>query len=450
MSLSTPTLCGFSPDFIPYQRSVCDLIRDFDFTTGYPEVLLSGAFGSAKTTLMVHLGIRHAVENRGAVVCLARRSLPDLKKTIWLETLEHIAEDMKEGVDYKVNKSEMRINFRNGSKVICSTWADGKYKKARSVRLSCLLVEEIVENDENDSQAYKELKQRLGRVRGIAENFVIAATNPDEPDHWVYQHWIAKPHATRFVFYSKMEENPFLPRAYVEQKKRDMSPLEWRRFGNGEWLTLKGNVIYQDYDSDRQYRKTEKYKINKDFPVWMTHDFNIGEGKPISAIMFQYIHDRFHFFNEIVIHSASTGELIDEWADRGVFAEDFLFYVTGDAAGKHRDTRSKESDYDIIFSKLQLLKRRFRKMVPLSNPPIRTRHNRVNGYCLNELGQTRIYLYEGCEYADKGLRMTKLLKGANYLEDDSKDFQHISTGIGYGVCMASNTAKIEKQGTILL
>lgn len=187
---STPFFTGFSPDVIPYQRAVCDLIRDFDYSTGNLEILLSGSYGSAKSILMAHLTIRHCLENKKACVAICRRGLPDLKKTIWLEIIEHLGDDFIEGVHYKYNRSEMKITFANGSKIIACTWADRRYTKFRSLKLSMIVFEEIVENDAQDEEAFKQLKARLRRLPNITQNLLIAATNPEAPGHWVYKHFI--------------------------------------------------------------------------------------------------------------------------------------------------------------------------------------------------------------------------------------------------------------------
>lgn len=188
--VSRPYFTGFSPDAIPYQRAVCDLIRDFDYSRKTLEILLSGSYGSAKSILMAHLAIRHCLEHKRARVCVARKTWPDLKRTLWQEILDHMVEDFIEDKHYTHNKADHLIRFRNGSEIISATWADKKYMKFRSLKLSMLLVEEIVENNDEDEEAFKQLKARLKRIPHIKENILIAATNPDAPSHWVYKYFI--------------------------------------------------------------------------------------------------------------------------------------------------------------------------------------------------------------------------------------------------------------------
>jgi len=452
---SEPFFTKFSPDVIPYQKAVCDLIDRFDFSQGNLEVLLSGSYGSAKSTLMAHLLIRHCVEYPGARVCIARRSLPDLKRTIWKEVLEHMELDFIEGRHYRINRSSNTLRFKNGSEMITATWADKRYKKFRSLKLSMLVIEEIVENDEQDEEAFKQLKARLRRLPHVPENILMAATNPDAPGHWVWKYFIepnsnGSKHPYRHVFYSKTEQNPFLDPTYVRQLREDMSPKEAERYLDGQWNELKGEVIYYEYDSQAQYRKTVEYQIDPKHQVILAFDFNIGDGKPMSAIMLQHIDDQFHGFGEAVIHGARTAQIIEDWDGRGLLKPEYEYLITGDSAGKNRDTRSTRSDYDIIMKELSDRGLKYIYGVPPANPPLRTRHNRVNAYCKNAVGDRRLYFYRGCAVADEGMRLVKLKAGGNYIEDDSKAFQHITTAIGYAIVFCINRTSRPKQSTTIL
>lgn len=455
MILSEPFFTKFSPDIIPYQRAVCDLIRDFDYSKNTLEVGLSGSYGSAKSELLAHLMIRHCVENPGARVCVGRRSLQDLKRTIWREILDHMSEDFDEGIDYTLYKSSpLTIRFLNKSEIIGVSWADKKPMKFRSLKLSMLVVEEIVENDEQDMEAIKSLMARLRRLPKIKQNLFMFATNPDSPAHWVHKRFIfptiGQAHPYIHVFYSRTEDNPFLDRIYIEQLKGTMSPKEAERYLEGKWNELKGEVIYYEYRSEDQFLKNTPYIPNKKYPIGITFDFNIGEGKPISAIMFQYFDNSFHFFYEGIIFGARTGELMEEFVSHGALSREFEYAIYGDSAGKNRDTRSTRSDYDIIKTVFDNMGIKYTYNVPPANPALRARHNKVNAYCKNARGEVRLFLYQGCEIADEGMRLVKLKKGGNYIEDDSKHYQHITTAIGYAVTYIDAMSSRQLQTTKVL
>jgi PBSX family phage terminase large subunit len=434
---SKPNFADFSPRVIPYQSEVVDFLDAWDFSKGTPEILLSGSVGSAKSILMAHLVVRHCLENKGARVCLARKAMPDLKATIFKEILEHISEDFIEGKHYRANHSYGSITWFNGSEIISRSWSDKKYKKARSLKLSMVVIEELTENNDQDKEAFDTLKQRLRRIPTVKENIFIAATNPDAPSHWAYKYWFDEERETRKVFKSVTTDNPFLDPVYIEQLKRDLDPKMARRMIYGEWLEIDSDRVYHSYNPEVNFRNMD-YEINKRLPITLAFDFNIGQGKPMSSIASQFDGKYFHYFDEVVIQGARTAQVAEEWIHKGVVKAGQRINIRGDASGEARDTRSIVSDYDILKRAFTNAGAIVEYQVPLSNPPIRRRHNLVNAYCLNEAKESRLFVYKTCKVAHDGMRLTALKSKGDYIEDDSKAYQHITTAMGYDVVYQHN------------
>jgi hypothetical protein len=468
------TFSEFNPALIPWQDTVVDDLEcKLDFTSGYHEILLSGSVGSAKTTILAHLIAKHCLMCPGAHVMIGRRSLPDLKGTLYQSILDHLdQEDIRK--HYKSNDTRALIKFSNGSLIRGVSWADRRYKKVRSYEFSMVVIEEGTENDDKDYELYKESLMRLRRqvelldlhedpeeedpahdtelgdlivrpaIRTFAPRVAIMATNPDSPSHWIYKHFIATEETNRHVYYSLTSDNPFLAPGYMEQIRRTNDPKSVRRMLYGEWLELTQDVVYYNYERDTHFKKFD-YKLDQALPLSIMFDFNIGVGKPMSAAIGQFnpVTDHFHVFDEFVIQGARTDSIMEEIAMRGILNFPLKLHVYGDATGESRSTNSIHSDYDLIRKFLSNYKRPdgssllFEMRVPRSNPPVRERHNRVNAYLKNDLGQIRFSVYQKCKVTDEGLRLTALKKGADYIEDDSKHFQHITTAIGYWVVYES-------------
>lgn len=439
---SEPHFSGFNPRLIPYQSAVIDFLDTWDYSNGTPEVLLSGSYGSAKSILMAHLIVRHCIENPGARVCLARKALPDLKDTIYREVLTHMAEDFTEGLHYWTNETSAKITWWNGSEILSRSWSDKKYKKGRSLNLSMLVIEELTENNDEDKEAFMTLKARLRRIPTVKENIFIAATNPDSPAHWAYKYWFESKSETRKVFKSVTTDNPFLDPVYVEQLKKDLDPKAAQRYIYGEWVELDRDRIYHAYQSEKNFIQ-DTYKIDPNHPICIGFDFNIGDGKPMSSCAYQFIDDKFHVFDEVILQGARTQGAMEAWQEKGIFNAARKFIVHGDAAGKARDTRSIRSDYEIIEAVMRNIGVNFEMRVPQANPPIRTRHNRVNAYCQNEAGAIRLYVYKTCPTLHDGMRLTALKKGGEYIEDE-KPYQHVTTALGYGIVYETNMLGIRK------
>lgn len=456
---STPSLGEFDPTIIPYQAQVIqDIDFNFNYGVGTHELLLSGSVGSAKSILMAHIMAKHALSNDGAQILMGRRSLGALRDTLYKKLIEHLTdEQLVEGYHWIPNDKECRVNFPPwGSQIIGGSWADAKYEKYRSLELSMAVFEELTENKIDDP--FREIKMRVGRLPHIKNNLIICATNPDAPSHWAYQYFIEanklKKHPTRHVYYSITTDNPFLPAWYIEQLRNDLDPKQARRMIYGEWIEISKDIIYHSYGTERSYRDY-KYIIRPDLPLMLAFDFNIGKGKPMSSIIGQYHPetDSYHWFDECIVHGARTFDIMEEIAGKGHLEHNGTIEIYGDATGDRNDTRSLQTDYDIIkgyLSKYRTKDGRIPKWlmcVPRSNPSVRTRHNIVNGYCLNDLGKTRVFTYQDAKMLDKGMRLTSLVEGGQYTEDDSAEYQHCTTALGYCIVYKHNLKQTMKVGT---
>ncbi len=286
----------------------------------------------------------------------------------------------------------------------------------------------------------------------VPQNWILSCTNPDGPEHWVYNRFIKSKHSRRKVFYSRTDQNPFLPTSYIEGLKENLDPKMAQRMIYGKWVTIAGETIYHQYDSEHNYVDAS-FKPDKRLPVWLSFDFNISLGKPLSSVLMQVDEGgAVHIYNEMVIEGLRTLQNCEQLADAGLLDLPTKYYITGDAAGKNKDTRNNRSDYDIIKKFFAGYKQKSGKMidyemkVPTSNPPIKKRHNMVNAYCLNANNTRRLFVYKDAQKADEGLRLTKLKKGTSYIEDDGPDYQHITTAIGYAIMRIEKMKTENKQG----
>ena len=434
---STPSLSEFDPNLIPFQMRVIEDVRaQFDYKKSIHEILFSGSVGSAKSLVLAHLLITHCLMYPKARALMGRQTLPDLKDTLITKVIEHMGEDLKEGVDYEYNRSSHKFTFSNDSELISRSWHEKKWKKFRSLELSAAAVEEASENGDDYKDFYFELIQRIGRLPHVPESWIALATNPDSPSHWLYKHFFVEKKENRHVYLSRTHENPFLPESYIETLKSTLDEKQVRRMIYGEWIEISDEVIYYNYSRDINFRDSH-YSFVDSLPIDLSHDFNIGEGKPMSANLSQRLGDEFHFSHTFAVEGARTSDIMDEIASSGVFDRYIHFRVFGDASGKSRDTRSIKSDYQIIGEYLNNYQRadgqklKVEMMVPLANPPIRERHNLMNAQFKDANGKVKCFVYKDALTLDEGFRLSKLKKGGNYIEDDSFRAQHCTTAAGY-------------------
>ena len=440
-----------------YQREVLDIVHNYNYTDKfYPELLLSGSVGSAKSSLLAHIAVSHCLRWKRARVAISRLALPELKKTLFKEILDALENDpaFVEGKHYRVRRNTAEITFCNGSEIMSLTYGDKNYGKAKSFLFSLVLIEEATEFDdefyEGENSGFDILRGRINRLSHVKENLLILATNPDEPSHYLYKYFIEGEHIhdNRMVFYSQTDKNPYLDPKYIEQLRASYSPLMAERYLRGKWISLLGKGLYHAFCEKNMPNTT--YKPDDNYPIYVAFDFNISINKPLSAICYQYINKQFHFFAESVIHDAYTYEGVDDLYNRGVIHKNQHYIIQGDATGRSRDPSSKMTNYDVISEYLSRRYISFELDVPRSNPPIRKRHSIVNAQCCNDANQIRLFIYKDCPTAIQGMKLTKLKKGAGFVEDDSKEYQHISTALGYGICATLESINSKPQGTVFL
>lgn len=445
---SVPTFTEFNPWLIKSQIDlISDVINGFDYSLGVHEALLSGSVGSAKSLTVAHLVTSHCMRFKNAHVGIGRKSLGALKDTLLQMILDHLGND----IPVIHNKAKGSITFANGSKITSVSWADKNFKKVRSYAFSAFVIEEQTENDDN--RHYKEIIMRVGRVPHIPESWLLSPTNPDSPAHWAHDYFIegAKKYKTRHVYYSLTKDNPFLPESYITKLQETMTPREADRMLRGMWVEIDKSRIYHNYQSERNFLRNTKYEISPRYPIDIFFDFNVSEGKPFSAGFGQARGESRHIFKSFEIEGLRTFQMMDEMADFGIFEMPVHFRIFGDASGKHNDTRSLKSDYDLIKDFMNKYKTKQGKLlswsyhVPRGNPPLRRRHNLVNRLCENDLGHVQFFIYKGCEWVDKGYRLTAPLKRSDLIEDDTLENQHITTAIGYW-CDKLEQDKNKKKG----
>lgn len=466
---STPSFSDFDPSVIPWQDDlVDDVLCRYDYGLGVHQVLLSGTVGSGKSLPAAHLAVRHCLEYPGARGIIGRQALPDLKKTLFLKIKDHLKTPLIQGRDFWVNETTASIRFANGSEIMGYSWADADWESFGSLELSFAVIEEASENKAKYREAYFRLLTRVGRQPHVPVNWIMLLTNPDGPSHWIYEHFdldndegVDDPEVdrgdTKHVYYSRTEDNPFLPEWYISELEKNLDPKMAERLLRGRWIEIADEYIYHSYIKTRNFRDCS-YKIDARYPIRLSWDFNIGEGKPLSCVVFQYNEstDTIHYFDEVVVEGMRTQNSCEELAARGILDLGMRYVVHGDATGKRKDTRSRHSDYDIIRDFFANYRDRdgrhlnFEIDVPRANPPIRDRHNRMNAYCVNSQGATRLFVYRDAPTADKAMRLTKPKSGGQYIEDDSDPFQHIGTAMGYGLMAVTEDKGRKKQGTVLI
>lgn len=267
---------------------------------------------------------------------------------------------------------------------------------------------------------------RDGRMEKLQALFT---TTLDDPSTWMHQRFVENHEPNlQDVIYARTDQNPHLPDGYIDTLRKTYSEATYKRMVLAQWVALDSERIYTSFSRDENIKEID---VEPNLPLLWSHDFNIGHGKPMSSCVLQYHHrsEMFTVVDEIILDRSDTNDAVAEFKQRyprhpaGVV-------VYGDASGQARDTRSKKTDYDILRENGFDNQR-----VPRSNPPVRERHNVVNALLKDSTGYSRVFIHPRCRTLIKGLETVHLKKGASYIEDDMQREQHVTTALGYCLCI---------------
>lgn len=126
---------------------------------------------------------------------------------------------------------------------------------------------------------------------------IYATTNPDSPYHWLYTDYIQKADEKGYyVMKFYLDDNPFLPKEYIDFIKNTYTGLFYKRFILGEWVAADG-IIYDMFEEkihvvDEIPNVFDKYIVGIDFGMGNPTVFLlIGVRNNIKYVIKEYYHE---------------------------------------------------------------------------------------------------------------------------------------------------------------
>ena len=139
-----------------------------------------------------------------------------------------------------------------------------------------------------------------------------------------------------------------------------------------------------------------------------------------------------YLLDEIILISAVSRQSAEEFVEKYKYHENKHVLIYGDPAGRAGEKHGQESAYTEIERVLSKNGWTYTRNVEHKHPSIKDRQNAVRAKVKNAYGQTSLFINPStAPYCDKGLSTVQLKKGSTFLEDDSNEYQHITTAIGY-------------------
>jgi hypothetical protein len=212
--------------------------------------------------------------------------------------------------------------------------------------------------------------------------------------------------------------SPFIPRAEIEARRRDMDPRSFRQEFEASFETMSGRVYYP-FDRNEH---VGHYPFNPRLPIYIGMDFNID---PMSCIVVQEQPDgQIWCVHEVVLYGSNTQEAADELS-RLYYRYFNQVTIYPDPAGDNRSNGRGETNLEILretgFTRIQFKKK---------HPPVQDRINALNRLLRNAEGEIVLRVNSSCRKLIDSLEQTIYKEGSREV-DKSLSVEHATDALGY-------------------
>jgi hypothetical protein len=366
-------------------------------------VLISGRrFG--KTWVCIHEIAKFARYSKSKIwyVCPTYRMAKDI---VWNDLVDKMT---KHRWLKKVNHSDLKITLRNGSE-ISLRGADNE-NSLRGVGLNFLIMDEFA--DIKEHAYYEVLRATLSDKNGSA----LFCGTPRGYGNWSYNLFMKEKEDNQWQSfqYTTLEGGQVSPQE-IQQAKQDLDERTFNQEYNASFVNYAGQIYY---NFDRKENVLEKYEP-KTAEVHIGMDFNID---PMSAVIAELKGNRIYIYDEIVIYSSNTDEMVYEIKNR--FKDKHIF-IYPDPASKQRKT-SAGGTTDLAILKNAGFNLRVRNTHPL----IRDRINAVNTKLKNANGVRTLFIANNCKNVLKSIER-QIYKEGTVIPDKDNNYDHMNDALGY-------------------
>lgn len=185
--------------------------------------------------------------------------------------------------------------------------------------------------------------------------------------------------------------------------------------------------IYEDYSS----ANTTGATIEPHEQLWWMHDQNYT---PLSSAIGVKRGDSLYLLDEIVLSSAVSRQAAEEFVEKYADHKNKHVMLFGDPAGRAGEKHGHASDYTDIKDVLRAHGWKITDRVPRKHPAIKDRQNAVRAKVCNAAGERSLFVNpDAASWCHQGLGTVQLQKGSTFQEDQTNQYQHITTAIGYCV-----------------
>lgn len=359
--------------------------------------------------------------------CVVRDSLQTLKRT----TIPSFLKICPQSFIKSYNQDTQTVTFTNGSQILFfgENYADDKeLNRFKGLEVNGFLLEEI---NELQNKTFNKCIERAGShilTDKQPKPIILATCNP--ANNWVkeliYDKWKINDLPANWLYIpSKIIDNPFIPKDYLESLK-SMPRYEYEVFVEGNWdlQERSGAEFYKYFTLDNNVKDCI---YNTELPLHISWDENVNPYLPCG--IFQINNKQIRMIDCILgVNPRNTIKDVCNEFKRMYHNHNAGLFIYGDATSQKEDVKQEKGHnfFRLIQNELNIYKPIMR--VSKSNPSVVMRGNFINSIFYSN--------FEGIEFIISPKLKEAIQDFTNTKEasDGSKDKQKVKdtkSGVSY-------------------
>lgn len=310
----------------------------------------------------------------------------------------------------KVNYSDLSITLKNKS--LIQLRSSDNFNSLRGVGLDFICMDEFSDVDER--AWYEVLRPTLSDKS--REGSALFLGTPRGFGNWSYnlftrqesdENWESFQYTT--LDGGQVSENE------IEQAKNDLDDRTFKQEYMASFEKYSGQIYY---NFDRQENVIDEY-VTTTNSIHIGIDFNID---PVSAVISEVKQDNLYVYDEIVIYSSNTDELVEEINNR--YSGKHIFVYPDPASKQRKTSAGGRTDLSILKNA------GYNVRVRNAHPLIRDRINAVNTKLKNAKGLRTLFIANNCKNVIKSIER-QIYKEGTSLPDKENNYDHMNDALGY-------------------
>ena len=310
----------------------------------------------------------------------------------------------------KVNYSDLTITLKNKS--LIQLRSSDNFNSLRGVGLDFICIDEFSDVDER--AWFEVLRPTLSDKS--REGSALFLGTPRGFGNWSYNLYKRQDNDKNWKsFQFTTLDGGQVSQSEIDQAKNDLDDRTFRQEYMASFEKYSGQIYY---NFDREQNIIEKYTPTTN-SIHIGIDFNID---PVSAVISEVKQDDLYVYDEIVIYSSNTDELVEEINNR--YSGKNIFVYPDPASKQRKTSAGGRTDLSILKNA------GYNVRVRNAHPLIRDRINAVNTKLKNAKGVRTLFIANNCKNVIKSIER-QIYKEGTSLPDKENNYDHMNDALGY-------------------